>query len=85
MMQDALIRQIEVIGEASRNINEEFKSKYAEVPWKNMLAMRNKVIHEYFGVNLKIVWEAVKIEIPLLKTKIDEIIKNETPKSPLGI
>jgi uncharacterized protein with HEPN domain len=85
MMQDAVIWQIGSIGEASRNISEDFKAKYNDVPWRNMIAMRNKVVHEYFGINLKIVWDAVKNELPLLKSNIDQIIINETPKSPLGI
>jgi len=85
MIQDAVLRQIEVIGEASRNISEDFMEKYQDVPWKRMIGMRNKVIHDYFGVNLSIVWSAVKNEIPPLKSFIDKIIVDETPKTPLGL
>jgi uncharacterized protein with HEPN domain len=85
MIHDAVIRQFEIIGEATNNITNDFRLKYETVPWKNMIALRNKVIHGYFGVNLNIIWDAVKEELPPLKKSIDEIIKNETPKSPLGI
>jgi uncharacterized protein with HEPN domain len=50
-----------------------------------MVGMRNKVIHEYFGVNLKVIWDTVKLEIPGLKTSIEKIITNETPKTSLGL
>ncbi len=85
MIQDAVIRQIEIIGEASKNLPEEFRNQYEDIPWKRMIGMRNKVIHEYFGVRLNIVWDAVKDEIPSLKILIDNIISKLTPKSPLGL
>ena len=83
MIHDAVIRQIEIIGEASKNVPESFKNSYQTVPWKQMISMRNKVIHEYFGVRLNIVWEAVQNEIPPLKNVIERII-SELPKLPLG-
>jgi len=85
MIHDAVIRQFEIIGEAANNITLDFRLRYETVPWKNMIALRNKVIHGYFGVNLNIIWDAVNVELPLLKKSIDEIIDSETPKSPLGV
>lgn len=76
MMQDAVIRQIEVIGEASSKLSKIFRDKYNQIPWKNIVGMRNKLIHDYFGVDISAVWETVKNDIPLLKKEIDSLITN---------
>lgn len=73
--QDAVIRRFEIIGEAVKNIPVKIKNKNKELPWKNMAGMRDKLVHEYFGVNTKVVWKTIKEDIPELKTKIDKIIK----------
>lgn len=70
MMVSAVIREIEVIGEATRNIDIEFKNKYSDIPWKEMADTRNVLIHGYFGVNLKIVWDTAKNDLPNLKKLI---------------
>lgn len=72
---DAVVRNFEIIGEATKNLSKEIKSSYPEIPWKEMAGMRNKVIHEYFGVNLKIVWKTIKERLTELKIKIEEILK----------
>jgi len=71
--QDAVIRNIEIIGEATKNISEELRNRYPEIPWKNMGDMRDKLIHHYFGVNLSIVWEAAKKEFPEIIKQIETI------------
>jgi len=72
----AVIRAIEVIGEAVKKIPESVKNRYPKIPWKDMAGMRDKLIHEYFGVDLKRVWRTVKKDIPNLKPSFDKILKD---------
>ena len=72
----AVVRAIEIIVEAIRNIPSSVKSKYKDIPWRDAADMRNKLIHEYFGVNLKVVWNAVEKDVPELKKKMLELIKD---------
>jgi uncharacterized protein with HEPN domain len=74
MMKYSVIRCLEVIGEASSKIPPSVQNKYNQVPWKDIVAMRNKVIHEYFGVDTDILWQTVKEDIPALKPLIQQII-----------
>ena len=73
----AFVRSLEVIGEAVKNLPDEFRKKYPEVPWKEIAGMRDKLIHEYFGVNYRIVWKTVQQEIPKLKEQVEKIMKKE--------
>jgi len=72
----AVVRALEIIGEAVKNIPDDIRKNYPEIPWKDMAGMRNKVIHEYFGVKLNIVWRAVKEEIPPLKPIFEKILRD---------
>ena len=73
-LQDACIRQIEIMGEATKRISDTFKEKYPEVPWKDMAGMRDKLIHDYIDVDLNIVYQTVSVDIPNLLPIIEKII-----------
>jgi uncharacterized protein with HEPN domain len=73
LIQDAVIRNIEIIGEATKKISSDLKSQYSEIPWKEMSGMRDKLIHDYFGVDVDVVWRTVKEDIPFLKALIQGI------------
>ncbi len=72
---NAVIRSLEVIGEAAKNIPDSIKDKFLDVPWWKMAGMRNKLIHEYFGVDLEIVWQAIKEDLPFVKPLIEKVLK----------
>lgn len=71
--QDAIIRNIEVIGEAVKQLSDVMKAKYPGIPWKEIAGTRDRLIHDYFGVNIDIIWEIATIDIPKLKLDIEEI------------
>jgi uncharacterized protein with HEPN domain len=73
MMRDAVIRQLEIVGEATKKISRATRKKHPSVPWKDMAGMRDKLIHEYFGVDLGAVWDTATKDLPVLKKQILEI------------
>jgi len=72
----AVIRALEVIGEAAKKIPLSVRNKYNQVPWLQITGMRDKLIHEYFGVNVKVIWNTIKEDIPPLKPVIKQILEN---------
>jgi uncharacterized protein with HEPN domain len=73
----AIVRSLEIIGEATKKIPVDFKIKWDLIQWKNMAGMRDRLIHDYMGVNYMIVWDVVKNKIPELHKQIDFVLKNQ--------
>jgi uncharacterized protein with HEPN domain len=73
----AVVRSLEIIGEATKKIPGDFKVKWSSIEWKNMAGMRDRLIHNYIGVNYSIVWDVVKTKIPKLASQIKEVIDEE--------
>ena len=74
MAVDAVIRELAVIGEAANNLSQEFINKNSDLPFRDAIDMRNFLIHEYFGINIQLVWETAKDDLPELKKFIEKII-----------
>lgn len=75
--QDAVIRNLEIIGEATKSLSAQLREEYPNVPWKGMAGVRDRLIHHYFGVNLDIVWNIVTIELPPLESRVEDILRHE--------
>jgi len=74
MLFDAVVRNLEVIGEASKSIPDEIRDRYDDVPWQRMVGLRNILIHEYFGVNKQVIWKIVSENIPEIKPKMKRLL-----------
>jgi len=73
----AVTRALEIIGEAANKFPPEIKAKYPSIPWSEMYGMRNKLIHDYSGVDVTVIWKTIKKDIPVLKTAIQQLADNE--------
>jgi len=82
MIKDAVVRNIEVIGEAARNIPKEIQAKYNHIPWAEIIATRNVIAHDYFEIDYKIVWNIICKHLPTLKKELELILQeiDNTPK-----
>lgn len=76
ILQDAVIRQLEIIGEATKHISSELRDLYTEVPWRRVAGLRDVLIHDYMGVDLDAVWQITQKEIPKLEKYLRSIIKD---------
>lgn len=76
-LQDAIVRRLEIIGEASNYIPKEFQLKHPEVPWSKIIGMRNTLIHGYFGIDLILVWNTAQQNLPELKVSIQKLLKEQ--------
>ncbi len=71
---DAVVRNLEIIGEAARNISDDIKESNQDIPWKRMIGLRNITIHEYFGIDLNIIWEIISKNLPETRPQIEEML-----------
>ncbi len=74
LLQDGVIRQLEIIGEATRHITEELREQYPEIPWQDMVGMRNKLIHDYLGVDVDLVWVTATEDLQDLRKQVEVIL-----------
>jgi len=80
MLQDALIRNLEVIGEACVNLSTELKDANVHVPWQKASGIRNRLVHGYFDVDLRVVWQTAKESLPPFVEQIEALLKTEKPQ-----
>lgn len=76
LLQDGVIRQLEIIGEATKRVSKDLRVTYPEVPWQDLAGMRDKLIHDYFGVDIETVWLTAHEDIPILKQQIEWILRD---------
>lgn len=73
--QDAVVRNLEIIGEAAKNLSGDLRREHSEIPWKSLAGVRDKLIHHYFGVNFDVVWQIVTVELPQVTTPLAKILE----------
>lgn len=80
IVQQAVVRNIEIIGEAVQQLPKEFIARYPSIPWRKIAATRNKIIHEYFGLKLDVIWKTIQNDLPELRKQLKEVLKDYTTK-----
>ena len=75
--QNAILKVLEIVGEAAARISDETKSAHPEIPWPNVIGLRNRIVHAYFGLDLKIVWKIVNESLPELVQKLEQLVPPE--------
>jgi uncharacterized protein with HEPN domain len=76
LIQDGVIRQIEIIGEAVRHVSKDIRKTYPEIPWQDVAGMRDKLIHGYFGVDIEKVWDTAQDDLPILRKQVEKILRD---------
>jgi uncharacterized protein with HEPN domain len=74
---DAVVRNLEIIGEAANRLPDEFKEKYPEIEWHKVVGLRHRIVHKYFGIDLEIIWQILRKNLPELKQKLTQIMSDE--------
>jgi uncharacterized protein with HEPN domain len=75
MLQLAIVKDLEIIGEAANNVSPECQNKYTNIPWRIMVGMRNRLVHAYFGIDLNVIWQTVQQELPSLILSLDLVLE----------
>lgn len=70
---DAVVRNLEVLGEAARQLPDDFTSRHSDVPWHQIAGLRNRIIHDYFGLDLNIIWQIIRHDLPQLKAQLEKL------------
>lgn len=71
---DAVVRNLEVLGEAARQLPDDFTSRNPSVPWNKIAGLRNRIVHDYFGLDLEIIWQIIRYDLPLLKAQLEKMV-----------
>lgn len=74
LVQDAVLRNFQVLGEATKNLSEELRTHHAELPWREMAGMRDKIVHDYIGVNYRTIWNTIQQDLPPLLSRITSLL-----------
>lgn len=74
LVQDAVVRQLEIMGEAASHVSQEARQLGPEIPWGQIVGMRNRLVHAYFQVDLAIIWEIVQVDLPSLKLRVEDML-----------
>ncbi len=70
---DAVVRNLEILGEATRQLPEEFTARHPDIPWRQIAGLRNRIVHEYFAVDLEIVWQVIRYDLPQLEAQLQRL------------
>jgi uncharacterized protein with HEPN domain len=73
--QDAVVRNLEIIGEATKRLSDEVRTRYPAIPWRSMAGVRDRLIHDYFGISLDVVWEIVSVELGEVALQVEDILR----------
>jgi len=74
--QDAVVRNLEIIGEASGRLPDSFREEYSDIPWTLVRGLRNRIVHAYFGVDLQLIWEVIQDDLPTLRSQLSKLLKD---------
>jgi uncharacterized protein with HEPN domain len=80
LRQDRVIRQLEIIGEATKNLTDKLREENPQIPWRKAAGIRDRLAHGYYEISLKIIWDTVQNDLPTLKTEIEKILEEESKK-----